>query len=101
MVLSVGEPVKVRDTSLLKEWDAWRPKAKRAIPTTNKAIETGLFIFFSFMVWIQISVRSSSVPIVQRLATFRILGMKELTEHSLRVGINGYYWLVRVVQTTH
>lgn len=46
--LSVGEPVKNRETSELKDWDALRPNAIKMTPTASKAIETALFIQSSF-----------------------------------------------------
>src|SRR5206468_1626455 len=44
MALSVGEPVKVRETSELNEWFAWSPKNKRIIPPASRATEIALFI---------------------------------------------------------
>ena len=44
MALSVGEPVKNRDTSELKEFVALMPMIMSAIPPTSRARETILFI---------------------------------------------------------
>jgi hypothetical protein len=42
--LSVGEPVKNRDTSELNEFVALAPNIARIIPPTNNAINMGLFM---------------------------------------------------------
>lgn len=44
MALSVGEPVKNRETSELNEWVALMPIIVRIAPTTRSAIDKGLFI---------------------------------------------------------
>lgn len=44
IALFVGEPVKNRDTSELKEWVAFIPKITSRIPMANKAMQIGLFI---------------------------------------------------------
>jgi len=48
IVLSVGEPVKKRETSELNESDAEKPYIARTIPTAKITNEIGLFIEFSF-----------------------------------------------------
>ncbi len=44
IALSVGEPVKKRDTLEPNELLAFTPKTISTIPIANNAIETGLFI---------------------------------------------------------
>jgi hypothetical protein len=44
MLLSVGVPVKVRDTSEPKEFEALKPKISTTIPTTRRARDTDLFM---------------------------------------------------------
>lgn len=44
--LSVGDPVKKRETSELNEFVAFTPKIKRMIPAARQARAMGLFIFF-------------------------------------------------------
>lgn len=48
-VLSVGAPVKNRETSELKESEALTPKMINTIPPTSNAIPSGLFISFRFI----------------------------------------------------
>jgi hypothetical protein len=47
MVLSLGEPVKRRDTSELNDWEAFIPKTMRMIPTASSAMEIAWFIVVS------------------------------------------------------
>jgi len=44
MALSVGDPVKKRDTSELNDSEALKPQMVNKIPTTNNAAEIPLFI---------------------------------------------------------
>jgi hypothetical protein len=48
--LSVGEPVNARETSELKEFDAWNPKTSIATPATSNATDRALFIVTSTFV---------------------------------------------------
>jgi len=43
--LSVGDPVKNRDTSEVKEWVALNPAMMSTIPPTSSAREMSLFMF--------------------------------------------------------
>ena len=47
--LSVGDPVKKRDTSELKEFVAVIPKTTSTTPPTIRKMETGLFIYISLI----------------------------------------------------